>query len=515
MAIPVLNHMDFQKVAEIQNVLLHTTTSSTVTSPGTGQIIYDSGTIKYYNGSTWVSLATGSGGEENQNAFSNISVSGQTTVAADAKTDTVTFIAGSNVTITTNATNDEITFASTDTNTTYTAGTGLTLSGTTFNANVDGAQSVAANASSTTAGRTYKVQVDASDNLVVNVPWVDTNTVYTHPSYTARSIDTTGAEVLDTFSSDTSGHVTGITTRTMTLSDLGYSGATDANNYSFSLADLKTVIQATLSDLTIGAGTDTITIPGDLVVTGTTTTNNVQTVSTSNGVVFEGTTADGFDMTLLSVVSGSSKTVTLPNIAGYVPIMTNSPGTTAISATITELNYVDGVTSSIQTQLNGKASTSHTHVLTSGATDVTATAAEVNVLDGITATTAELNYTSGVTSAIQTQLNAKAPLASPALTGTPTAPSAAASTDSTQIATTAFVQDAIDARTYVTSVGGATSIAVTHNLGTKDVIVQLYDNTTFDTVLADVNRNSTSQVTLTFASAPSAGNIRVLVSKII
>ena len=220
-------------------------------------------------------------------------------------------------------------------------------------------------------------------------------------------------------------------------------------------------------------------------------------------------------MTLLSVVSGSSKTVTLPNIAGYVPIMTNSPGTTAISATITELNYVDGVTSNIQTQLNGKASTSHTHVLASGATDVTATAAEVNVLDGITATTAELNYTSGVTSAIQTQLNAKAPLASPALTGTPTAPSAAASTDSTQIATTAFVQDAIDARTYVTSVGGATSIAVTHNLGTKDVIVQLYDNTTFDTVLADVNRNSTSQVTLTFASAPSAGNIRVLVSKII
>lgn len=40
--------------------------------------------------------------------------------------------------------------------------------------------------------------------------------------------------------------------------------------------------------------------------------------------------------------------------------------------------------------------------------DVTASAAEVNVLDGITATTTELNYTDGVTSAIQTQLNAKA-----------------------------------------------------------------------------------------------------------
>ena len=39
--------------------------------------------------------------------------------------------------------------------------------------------------------------------------------------------------------------------------------------------------------LTIGASGSTIAIPGDLVVTGTTTTNNVETVSTSNGVIFE------------------------------------------------------------------------------------------------------------------------------------------------------------------------------------------------------------------------------------
>ena len=67
----------------------------------------------------------------------------------------------------------------TDNNTTYTAGTGLTLSGTVFNANVDGTQSVAANTSSVTALRTYKVQVDSGDNLVVNVPWTDADTTYT------------------------------------------------------------------------------------------------------------------------------------------------------------------------------------------------------------------------------------------------------------------------------------------------------------------------------------------------
>lgn len=49
--------------------------------------------------------------EVNQNAFSNIKV-GSTTIAADSKTDTLTLAAGSNVTITPDATNDKVTIAS-------------------------------------------------------------------------------------------------------------------------------------------------------------------------------------------------------------------------------------------------------------------------------------------------------------------------------------------------------------------------------------------------------------------
>ena len=75
---------------------------------------------------------------------------------------------------------------------------------------------------------------------------------------------------------------------------------------------------------------------------------------------------------------------------------------------------------------------------------ITATAAELNHLDGITATVTELNYTDGVTSNIQTQLNAKAALASPTFTGTPKAPTAAAGTNTTQIATTAYVKTEIN-----------------------------------------------------------------------
>jgi len=59
---------------------------------------------------------------------------------------------------------------------------------------------------------------------------------------------------------------------------------------------------------------------------------------------------------------------------------------------------------------------------------VTATAAELNLLDGVTATTAELNYVDGVTSNVQTQMDTKAPVASPTFTGTVTGPTINAST---------------------------------------------------------------------------------------
>ena len=57
---------------------------------------------------------------------------------------------------------------------------------------------------------------------------------------------------------------------------------------------------------------------------------------------------------------------------------------------------------------------------------------------------------------IDTSLALKAPLASPALTGTPTAPTATVSDDSTQIATTAFVQDHVPISLSVTASAGST-----------------------------------------------------------
>tara|TARA_R100000805_G_C3618381_1_gene120990 strand:+ start:509 stop:2362 length:1854 start_codon:yes stop_codon:yes gene_type:complete len=174
--IPFLNHLDLRNVSELHNAILHKTTDSSASNVE-GKIIYDTGsnTIKYYNGSAWISL-TGDGTK-----YDLLVPSGTTAIRLEGLTDSgntnddITITGSTNVTVTRESAT-EISIAATDTNTQRSAGTGLSLSSNTINANVDGTNSVSPNNSTNTASRTYKVQVDGSDNLVVNVPWSDTNT---------------------------------------------------------------------------------------------------------------------------------------------------------------------------------------------------------------------------------------------------------------------------------------------------------------------------------------------------
>ena len=71
--------------------------------------------------------------------------------------------------------------------------------------------------------------------------------------------------------------------------------------------------------------------------------------------------------------------------------------------------------------------------------------------------------------------------------------------------------------TFATSIGDGTntSYTVTHNLGTRDVIVQLYDNSTYDTIRAEVVRTTTDTVTVTANSAIATNDVRVLVTKVV
>ena len=68
-------------------------------------------------------------------------------------------------------------------------------------------------------------------------------------------------------------------------------------------------------------------------------------------------------------------------------------------------------------------------------------------------------------------------------------------------------------RKYAASVGDgtSTSITITHNLGTRDVQVTLYDASSYAEVMADVAHATTNTVTLTFSVAPTSNQYRVVV----
>jgi hypothetical protein len=90
-------------------------------------------------------------------------------------------------------------------------------------------------------------------------------------------------------------------------------------------------------------------------------------MNAANAIVFEGATADANETTLSIVDPTADHTQYLINQGGYIPVL-DTVTTTAISATPAELNIMDGVTAST---------------------------AELNIMDGVTSTTTELNLMDG------------------------------------------------------------------------------------------------------------------------
>ena len=171
-----------------------------------------------------------------------------------------------------------------------------------------------------------------------------------------------------------------------------------------------------------------------------------------------GAIAGTFTGGLTGNVTGNLTGNVTGNVSGTSGSTTGNAATATALATARTISLAGDVTGT-SASFDGTGNASITAAIAANSivdADINASAAIDWTKLGISSTVSstEIGYVDGVTSAIQTQIDAKlatataastyAPLASPALTGTPTAPTAAANTNTTQVATTAYVQTEIN-----------------------------------------------------------------------
>lgn len=656
MAIPILNHLDLQQVAELKQARIHNATVAgdydgvTLTQANNGLIILDGSSLKYFyhNGTSgsWQTVGTSSG---TMSSFT-VSATTDTTATTISDGDDLFFAAGTGITSETTADGTVTTTLNlatssarggiqigytengqnypveldsekayvnvpwTDTNTTYTAGTGLTLNSTEFSVDYAGTDNIidsATNLEGTaiSTGDTIMYH-DATDNnvkkgFVSDLPFNN----YSHPTHPGDdfSVDTgalTGAVIVSDIdinvTTDTLGHVTDangtVATRTLTLSDLGYTGDTNANNYSLPLAT-----SSVRGGVKIGYTESGQNYPVELDneqmyvnVPWTDTTYTLPTASsTTLGGVKVGTnlTIDGngvldvgaIALTTVQTASSETAMLNLTTEEGDVVVRTDenktymhNGGTAGTMADFTELiSPTDGVSSLTTTDgtyinltPNSAASGAVTVTADLSATDASNTGTSQRFLtkdgtwavpayttntnttytpgDGLDLTGTEfsvdLKANSGLvidTTELSLNLSATGIAGTLAVSdgGTGATDASGARTNlGVPYATAAQVQGGTSANTVVTpdtlaaksvvadisaaSVNSSNLYAeVTHNLGTADIVVQIYDKTTEATVFADVfrtdksNAASTSKIKIVFAAVPS-NDLRVVITSV-
>lgn len=452
MAIPFLNSIDL-KDYQLLNAKMHVT--STAPTAAKGQIYLDSSDniLKYHNGTAWVSLIASTNG-----TVTNVSsaTTGQLTVSNGTSTPTLSIVTAA-------VTNGGSALATGDQIYDFVTGLGyvesIDVNGSTFISITDGGTAtdptftVSLSATGTPdntvylrgdntwspistipgtytwnlTGDTGTSQAVASGNTVtISGGTMLSSTIGVGPTLTINHdnvtrTDTTSSAspsfggtftAVDSVTSSATGHITALNLKTVTLptptdtnttydlTNTSASGGSQINLVPSSGLTDSIQVLGTTNEIEVGhaSGSITIGLPNDVVISGnltvigTTTTNNVETVSTTNGVVFEGNAADGNELTLLAGTLTADQTIYLPDASGTIALTSD-----------------------------------------------------------------------------------------------------------------------LAARTYATTI--ADTATITHNLATRDVVIQLYDIVTYETIYADVVRTTTNTSTITFGSTP-VNSIRVLVTKI-
>ena len=615
MAIPILNHMDFgigTNKAEIRNVRIHNVAEGSVSNPGVGQIIYDSGTLKYYNGSAFVSLgtsnATGDITGVDISVGTGLDISQTNTASGDysstitidiSEFSAVTPASGDSfLTLDSDGATEQLTTVSAlqtymQNNLTFTTNTDTQLTEEEVEDFVGG---MVTGNTETGITVTYQDADGTLDFVVADSDFALTGDVTGTQTQTAKgnvSIATTIASAAvhhgmlnDDIISGQGALTSGLaSTDELMISDAGtvkrmdvsvlqsylqsnltFTSNTDVDvnnaNLLSRLAALESSGGAANENITIGADSgDTIVITGNLQVSGTTTTVNSTTVNLNDhnivldsgnstsavvdgaGITLEGGTGDDATFTY----NASSNAFEFKLGSSFEDI--KAAGITAASLDISGDADIDGTLETDALTIDGKAIaefvqdtvgamfTGNTETRISadyqdgdGTIDLVVDDMTANDVRTVTAggNTLASNETLAFTAGSNITITESGGAVTIASTDTNTQLSFASAAEviAGTNTTKAINPDKLAAKSVHATIDVSDSqftsnlyAEITHGLGTEDVIVQLFDSSSKETVFADVARTdksnsaSTSKVKITFAAAPS-NDIEVLITSI-
>jgi hypothetical protein len=469
------------------------------------------------------------------NDYGTIAVSGQTSVAASSVGDTVTFVGAGGMTITTGT--DEVTFTSAnDNDIDY-------ISGATFSSGTLNLTGVGnAGASISLDGR-YLQSYTESDTL---------------DSVTGRGATTTNAVTVGDLT--VNGDLTVSGNHIVTLAEevrvedslfiLNHGATGSASEDAGFLVERGSdanvgLIWEETSDVWSFISTSEIADDGDVTITAYTdiaakdaafasmTTTGQAVVGTVNNA------GSDYDRFLVTAADGTIEYRTGAQLLSDIGAGTGSGNMSTFNVTdgtnSTSIGDGDNITIggtglisvtessgafTISTTANNYSHPTQTAINASGTGATVVDGVTVNTLGHTTAVSTrtlallDLGY-SGATDANNYVL----PAATEAVVGgveLATTLEAAAGTDSTRAITAAGLDAYVADRKHKASIGDGTNTAytVTHNLNTTDVIVQLFDVSSGDTVYADVVRSGVNAIEVSFGAAPASNDVRVLIQAI-
>ncbi len=453
MAIPFLHNINLSD-NQLQNAKVHIT--STAPTAAKGQIYLDStasdNKLKYYDGTGWV--------------------------VADA-TVSASFDTSDGI----------ITFT--------------TSSGDTYTVDIDGRfikdfvvagdsgddQTISNGNTLTIAGGTELESVgSATDTITIN----HSNVTRTDTTSTDAPDFNATFEAVTSVTTNATGHVTAIDVSTVTIPQNDSIDVTETTTdaayyptFVTGTGDVAVNIDGSAADkLSYNPNSQTLTVK-NLVVDGTQTIldETVQVVENST-ILFEGTTADDFETKLTVVDPTADRTISLPDDSGTVVLnafktVTADSGTDAVADSSTDTLTISGgnAISTVASASGDSITIDH---------DDTSSQASVDNSGNTVIQDVTLDTYGHVTGLVSKTIEVP--------------------TDRE------FVVD-LDATD--SNVAKATNTyTVTHSLNSRDVIVEVYHTTNYDTIFVDITRATVNTITVAFAAAVTDGDYRVLIKKI-